>query len=299
MPIHLKLFIATVAWGATPTIGRVLASYEAPLVVVCGRFLVATVFLFAFALSRRALVPVARRHWGAFLLLGLSGICLHNGLMYKGLEFTSATTTSIILGLIATQVVLLDVIFFRRVPDRWAVLGVAIAFVGTTYVLTGGRLTELAGLHLGLGELLIFLSGLSWAVYSVVGRRLLELYSPLVVTCYASLAGVVMMLPFPFGQLEVTGAILADPAALAMIFFLGSMGSALGFLWYYEAVVTMGTVGAAVYINLVPMFGLLSAAFFLGEEISASVVGGGALVIGGLMLDNRPARPRWTRVASS
>ncbi|MEQ8230966.1 MAG: DMT family transporter, partial [Gammaproteobacteria bacterium] len=263
MPVQLKLLLASAFWGATPTIGRVLASYEAPIVVVCARFLVASLFLAWFLASARQFVRVPRRHWWRFALLGLSGIFLHNGLMYKGLEYTSATTASIILALIACQVIVLDIVCYRRYPDRLALLGVLLAFAGTSYVLTGGEAAALATLELGRGELLIFLSGLSWAVYSVVGRDLLDEYSPLLVTTYAALAGVAMMLPFLFERPAVTLAIASDARAMALVFFLGYLGSALGFLWYYQAVASLGTVGAAVYINLVPCFGVLSAALFL------------------------------------
>ncbi len=290
MPVQLKLLLATVFWGVTPTIGRVLASYEAPIVVVCARFLVASLFLAWFLASARQFVRVPRRHWWRFALLGLSGIFLHNGLMYKGLESTSATTASIILALIAIQVMVLDVVCYRRIPDRLAVLGVVLAFLGTSYVLTGGSPAGAGALDLGWGETLIFLSGLSWAVYSVVGRDLLEEYSPLLVTTYASLAGVVMMLPFLFEQPSVTLAIARDAHALGLIFFLGYLGSALGFLWYYQAVASVGTVGAAIYINLVPCFGVLSAALFLGERIGPAVLVGGLLVLAGVMLVNRPVR---------
>ena len=289
MPIRLKLLLATVFWGATPTIGRVLAVYEAPFVVVCGRFVVASAFLLWFAAIARQFVAVPRRYWWRFVLLGLTGIVLHNGLMYKGLEYTTATTASIILALIAVQVVILDVVFYRRIPDKVTAGGVVLAFAGTAWVLSGGQPETFAEMRFGRGELLVFLSGLAWAVYSVVGRDLLETFTPLILTTYASLAGVVMMLPFLFERPEVTLAILSDPRAVALVFFLGLLGSALAFLWYYQAVAQLGTVGTAVFINLVPVFGLLSAALFLGEQVDSAVVVGGLLVLAGLMLVTRPA----------
>lgn len=288
MSIHLKLLLATVFWGATPTIGRMLARYEAPFVVVCGRFLVAALFLLWFVAAARQFVPVPRRQWWRFAVLGATGILLHNGLMYKGLEYTSASTASIILALIATQIVLLDIACYRRLPDRLALAGVALAFAGTAYVITGGDPTELMAMNFGIGEALIFLSGLSWAVYSIVGRSLLEELSPLIVTTYATLAGVVMLLPSLVLAPAATLAIAHDPLAVGLMFFLGFVGSALGFLWYYQAVVSIGTVGTAVYLNLVPVFGVLCANLFLDEPIDTALLVGGALVLAGLSLVNRP-----------
>ena len=288
MPIQAKLLLATVFWGATPTIGRILAVYEAPIVVVCGRFVVAAVFLWWFTLVAGKVLRIPRRYWWRLALLGFSGIVLHNGLMYKGLEYTDATTTSIILALIAIQVVVLDLVIYRRLPDRLALAGVLLAFVGTLFVITDGQLGQIHRIGLGVGELLAFLSALSWAIYSVLGRPLLEEFSPLLITTYATTIGVFMMLPSLFQDTQLTITIFSDGAAVAMLFLLGTIGSALGFLWYYEAVVEMGTVGAAVFINLVPVFGVLSAVIFLGESPNAAVLGGALLVMGGLIMVNRP-----------
>ncbi len=292
MTIQWRLLLATLFWGATPTIGRVLAEYRAPFVVVFGRFFVASLFLVAFSCVARQFIRIPFRRWPRFALLGASGILLHNGLLFKGLEFTEASTASIILGLIATQVVILDWLFYGRKADRLAVIGVLLGFLGTAFVITGGDLTSLSGIGLGTGEVLVFLSALSWAAYSVFGRTLLEDYSPLTVTTLASCAGLALLFPFVLDQPAVTRAVFSDPRALALIFFLGFAGSALGFLWYYQAVVRVGTVGAALYINLTPLFGVLSAALFLGETVSGAALLGGLMVFAGLMLVNRP---QWGR----
>jgi drug/metabolite transporter (DMT)-like permease len=58
----------------------------------------------------------------------------------------------------------------------------------------------------------------------------------------------------------------------------------LAFLWYYEAVALLGVVETAIYINFVPVFGVLFAFIFLGESISSSVLIGGAIVLAGVLL---------------
>ncbi|NNL84131.1 MAG: DMT family transporter [Myxococcales bacterium] len=296
MSVHLKMSAATLFWGTTPTIGRVLAEFEVPFVVVFGRFLVAGIFLALFLIATRSFAPIPRRHWLRFLALGATGMLLHNGLMFKGLEFTDAMTTSIILGLIAAMVLLLEAVVHRRRPDRVAVVGVLLGFAGTAYVLAGGRPTEIFSLRLGLGEGLIFLSALSWAAYSVLGGRLLEEFSPLLVTAVAIWVGTGLLFPFVFENPAGSWALASDSRAWLLIFLLGFVGSALGFLWYYEAVVELGGVGTALYINLVPIYGLISAALFLGERFRPEIFVGGAMVVVGLTLVNRPGFLRSRRV---
>ncbi len=288
MSLHLKLLLVTAFWGVTPTVGRVLAHYHAPFVVVAGRFVIAAIFLLWFTALARQFVRIPRRLWWRLLVLGVSGIYLHNGLMFKGLEYTSATTASIILALVAIQVVILDFLFYRRRPDGFAMLGVGLAFCGTAFVITDGQLFEMAEFAVGRGEVLIFLSGLAWAVYSVIGREVLEEYPPLVISTYATLVGLIFLLPALAHQPELTIAVYSDPLAVGCLVVLGFLGTALGFLWYYEAVSEMGTVETSVYINLVPVFGVLSAAVFLDEQVNSAALVGGGMVLAGVMLANRP-----------
>lgn len=298
MSVHLKLLLACLFWGATPTIGRVLAEFKAPFVVVCGRFIVACLFLVAFCAAAGQFRAVPRRHWWRFAALGATGILLHNGLLYKGLEYTSATTASIVVSLITIQVVVLDLLIYRRLPDRLTLCGVLLSFIGTAVVLSEGDLARLGAIGLGPGEILAFLSALAWALYSVLGRDLLDTYSPLLVTTYAALAGLAMLLPFLAVEPRATVAVFSDPRALMLMFFLGLVGSALGFLWYSQAMLALGAVGTAVYINLTPIFGVAAAALFLGERASPAVLVGGAVVVASLMLVNRPRWP-WRRPAAS
>ena len=296
MSVHVKLLLACLFWGMTPTIGRVLSEFKAPFVVVCGRFVVACLFLVWFCRAARAFVAVPARHWWRFAGMGATGILLHNGLLYKGLEYTSATTASIVVALISIQVVILDTLIYRRMPDAITVIGVIASFVGTAFVLTDGHLAQLFSIGIGPGEVLAFLSALAWAVYSLLGRSLLEQYSPLLVTTYAALAGLAMLLPSLFVDGEATRAVMSSPRALALMFFLGLIGSALGFLWYSEAMLKIGAVGTAVYINLTPVFGVIAASVFLGEKSSKAVLMGGLIVCTSLMLVNRPRWP-WRRAA--
>jgi drug/metabolite transporter (DMT)-like permease len=284
MPIRLKLFLATVFWGATPTVGRILASYEAPYIVVGGRFLIASVVLLIFMKFRRAFLQISIKLWLKFFLLGLTGVLLHNGLMYEGLESVTASTASILLALIAIKITVIDSILSRSMPNWNIIAGVLLGFFGAIYVVTNGHPGRFLDIKVGKGEVLILLSGISWAIYSVIGRDLLKSYQPLLVTTYASVIGVALMMPFFLNSPTVTVEIFTNSQSVALISFLGIFGSALAFLWYYQAVALLGVVETAIYLNFVPIFGVLSAFIFLGESISRSFLVGGAIVLTGVIL---------------
>ena len=99
-----------------------------------------------------------------------------------------------------------------------------------------------------------------------------------------------MVLVRPVAGDDVLPALLRDPSAWLMLAFVGCFNSALGFLWYYEAVVALGAMTSSAYINLVPVFGIVFSALLLGETASPALLLGGALVIAGLfLLERSPA----------
>jgi drug/metabolite transporter (DMT)-like permease len=287
LTLHLKLIIATGFWALTPIFGRLLSGYTAPYALAFARFLVASLALLVFARLRgEALTPRAR-DVPAFALLGLSGICLHNVLVFMGTEHTQANRANVIFATITIMVALIDAVFLGKRFRLGAVVGIALGVFGTVIVVTDGAWSTLLDGRIGIGEWLILASAASWAVYSVAGRPLLAIYSPLAVTCIATFFGTTMLAPFVALDWEVVPRITRDLGALGMIAFLGILNSAIGFLWYYEAVQRIGAVATSAYINLVPIFGVFLSAAILGEVPSAGLLAGGGLVIAALVMINR------------
>lgn len=290
--IHLKLIAAAIFWATTPIFGRMLATYQAPYALAFGRFAIATAALWLVLRAVSGAAPAARpsaRDWRDYLLLGLTGIFLHNVLTLIAVEYVQANRANVIFASISLMVALIDIVLLRRLPPLLSLLGLAAGIVGTAIVVTDGRLALLLAGALGRGEWLVLGAAASWAAYSVLGRPLLERYSPLVVTYHASLCGTLLLLPCVMLDADALGTLLRDPAAWAMTAFAGCLSSALGFLWFYQGVEQLGAIRSSAYINLVPIFGVLLAAVLLGERATIALLVGGALVIAGLVLLNRPS----------
>lgn len=288
--IHLKLIAAAIFWALTPIFGRLLAVYQAPYALAFARFAIATLVLHLLLRVWPSATLAARptlRDWGGFFALGLTGIFLHNVLTLVAMEHVQANRANVIFGSIALMVALIDIVVLRRLPPALAIAGLLAGIAGTAVVVTDGRPSELLDGGIGRGEWLVLASSASWAVYSVLGRPLLARHSALVVTYHASLCGTLLLLPCVVFDADVLDALVRDPAVWAMVTFAGCLSSALGFLWFYEGVNTLGAIRSSAYINLVPVFGVLLAALMLDEEATLTLLVGGALVIAGLVLLNR------------
>ncbi|MGR9089853.1 MAG: DMT family transporter [Gammaproteobacteria bacterium] len=286
--VHFKLIAMGLLWATSYPLGRYLAAYEAPQALVVIRTLIAFVFLLFIARRRRE-PPIALnpRLVGQFLILGFCGFCLHNFLMFEALEHTQANTGAVINGAIPVVVMVLDFLVFRRTIARWSIVGVAIGFIGTAIVVSHGDLGSLLRGRIGYGELLFLIAITGWAGYTIIARPLLEQHPSLGVTAYACLAGGVLMLPAMIWNIDSAIIMLSDPRIVALLAVQGVLTIGLGFLWYCEGVQALGPMNAAVYINLVPIFGIVLAAVTINELPSRALLTGAALVVGGLLLVNR------------
>jgi drug/metabolite transporter (DMT)-like permease len=282
---YAKLVAVPAIWGGTFIAGRILALAVPAAVGSLLRFVVAVAALLTAAWWIEGGLPrLTRRQLLGTALLGATGIFAYNLFFLGALARLPASRTSLIIALnpvvtIAAASLLLGE---RMSPRRW--LGVAVALVGVWIVISRGDVLGSVAGAVGLGELLMFGGVCSWAAYTLIGRRVLAGLTPLAATTWAALWGTALLalaaLP-ELGRVEVAD--LTLPVVLSVL-YLGVLGTAVGFVWYYQAVQRLGASRTVIFNNLVPVFGATFGVLLLGEPLLPSMLLGGAIAVAGVML---------------
>jgi drug/metabolite transporter (DMT)-like permease len=153
--------------------------------------------------------------------------------------------------------------------------------------LSGGNPLRLFDGGAGVGELLLFGCVLSWAAYTLIGKRLTGV-TPLAITTYAALIGTAILAAAVAVRGELGLPHVSAKAWLALI-YMGTIGTAIAFVWFLEGVQALGPARAAIFVNLVPVAAITLGVLLLGERITVSMLAGGALVVAGVFMINRPA----------
>jgi drug/metabolite transporter (DMT)-like permease len=253
-----------------------------------------------FAIGLAVLLPFARREGfraglvvkPAFLVFGLTGVALYFGLQNAGLLFTSAGSAALIQAGIPAAVALLAFAFLgERIPPL-RLWGIALSVLGVL-IISGASAADEDRSAL-LGNLLIVGSVLAYGAYAVQGKALRTGpgYPATVATAAGFASGLLFLSPFLAWELLLTGAPRPSVRGLLILLYLGVGASALTlFLWNY-ALRHVETSAAALYINLIPLVGLLFAFFLGGELVTVPQILGGALAVAGVLLGDAAVRKR-------
>jgi len=297
--LYLKLVATAVFWGGTFVAGRVLSREAPPFSAALLRFLVAAAILVPFlCLARGGFPRLNRRQTVAVCLLGLTGVFAYNAFFFAGLKTVPASRASLIIANNPVLIALFSALVFRERLRAGQVAGIALSVCGAVAVISRGDPGTLLAGGLHGGELYILGCVASWVAYSLIGKIALTDLPPLAAVTYACLIGA-GLLAVPASFEGVHRLVLhLSPAAWACILYLGGLGTALGFIWYYQGIRAVGPSRTGVFINFVPVSGVLLAYLLLGETLDASLWAGAALVAGGVVLTNRAGRQRPIRSAT-
>ncbi|MFO1430353.1 MAG: DMT family transporter [Candidatus Competibacteraceae bacterium] len=287
-----KLLLMALLWGGTFIAGRIIAQEVAPLPAAFYRFLIASGALWVTVRLVQGRLPrLTVGQWLGVSLLGLTGVFAYNYFFLSGLKTVPASRAALIVASNPTLTALVAWLLFDEPMPPFRALGIGLALGGAVLIIGQGHWQVLIQGGFAEGELLIFGCVLMWVGYTFIGRWMLATLSPLVATTYACLSGCLMLLLGAAGEGLLTTMPAFSPAAWGSIVFLGLGGTALAFTWYYDGVSRIGPAGAAVFINLVPVFAVLLSILLLGERPTVYELAGGILVVIGVALAQRAVDP--------
>lgn len=282
---RLGALLAVVFWGLSFVATRALVREISPVAVIFLRAGLGSAVLVGMLAARGQLRLPPRAAWPALALMGFVGVAFHQLLQAYALRLTTAVNTGWLIGLTPIWSALLAAAFLGERFPAAKVAGLALGFVGGALVVTGGRLdATLLAVPSTRGDLLVLLSTVNWAVYSVVGRGTLRGLGAARATTGAMLAGFAMLaVPFALAR-AWRGLADLSPVGWLSVAFLGVCCSGLGYLFWYAALdaVEASRVAALLYVE--PLVTLAAGVALLGERVLPTTVAGGALLLAGVAL---------------
>ncbi len=281
---YLLLTLTTLFWAGNYTIGRWAAGHVPPVTLAFLRWTGAMALVLPLAVSHlKRDWPVVRANLGTLLVLGTLGGGLFNTLQYIALSETTATSAGIINSSSPVMIAILS--FFlngERVAPR-QMAGIALSLTGVLVVIAKGDVESLAALSFNRGDLIMLGAMMLWALYTALldKRPRLSFLSFAAVT-YAVASG--LNLPLAAAELAMGASIDPSLASLAAVAYIVVFPSFLAYLCYNRGIEIIGPVRGGVFIHLVPLFTVVLAVLFLGEDPAPYHAVGFALILTGVWL---------------
>ena len=283
----LGLF-ASLTWSTVFVLGRLTISRHGTDPVVLGLYrfgvggvlLAVAMVLGGRARSLRALVDEPLN----FVLLGLTGGFGMGFCVFLALRETNSITVQIIMNANPVLIVPLSLLIGERVGVG-KVAGVVLGVAGCVLVLSGVPDPAAGdGSRPLLGGALAALSGLCWAVYTVLGRPVVRRHGGLATTTIAMLLGGLFFL-VACAAMRRNLALGRDGALVAL--YLAVVPTALGFTAWFVALgrLPANVVGPLQFV--VPVGGVALAAVLLRERLTGPMALGGAVALAGVYLASR------------
>ncbi len=281
-----QLVALAAIWGASFVFMRVLSPTLGPEWTAALRLLIAGSALIAwFAVA--GVHADLRRHWRAYLLIGVVNSATPF-VLYGYAALRLPASYMVVLNTAYPLFAALLAPFWLGEPMTGAkATGLACGIAGVALLSGAGPLAVDAAVALSVAACLG--ATLCYAVAAIWIKRNGAELKPIAIAGWSQLLAGVALLPFAAlqaGPAEWTRTIVANLLALALLC------SAIAYLLYYRLIRDLGPTRAATVTLLMPGFGILWGALFLGEAITLPMLAGMALMLAGVSTVFRSGRAK-------
>ena len=287
-----NLFSVAVLWGINAPIMKYGISQIDPFVFNGFRLSVSAVALYfcmLFESRRNRDKPAVERH--PHLVWWVIGFGFLSGAIYQitfltGIFRTTAGNTALIMSSCPMWTAGLAVMATSERLSRAAWLGLTLTLAGTLLVIAQQGEFSASGANL-VGNLIVLVAALAWAISSVVSKPLLNHISAIRLAFFSIIVTLPLHWLLAVPKLQSDFAAAFEPWTIASILFSGVFSTGVAYAMWNYGVQKLGAPHAAIYQNVIPLVAVISAWWMIGETPLSFQILGGALIIGGLVLMRR------------
>lgn len=282
---YIAVFSAVFIWSSAFIVTKVALTGLGPFTLCAIRILIAFIVLLPIALKR------GFRFKNLFtknaFLYGIFGYGGNLVLLSIGLMTCTANISAIIHGLFPVFMILFGHFMLSESITKSKVLGIVLSVVGVV-IASVGDLSQNSETTI-LGILLVAVSVLTWAFYSVYSKKTAEGMDTFVLSELCFGTGFLCVLPFAVLEQLLTDFSMPSSGTIFSLFYLGIMSGALGIVLWNFALKRIDSAIAGIYFNLMPVIGLFLA-IFAHERIAFLQVSGCILILAGVFVCTKPGK---------
>ncbi len=295
--VYSQLLLTMFLWGLAWPVGRLLATTLPPVSIAVLRYAIVIPVLFSILKVKRQSLRLERKWISTLVVMGLFSTSLYQIFFLYGVRYAAASDDSLVIGIGPVLIAIMASFVLNERLTRTKGLGFISGLAGIGVISLLSPNTDVLNRPLGIS--LVFGGAIAYATYTVILRRFVAgirtddispHLSSLAILSWISLFGWLFLIPLSL--LEMPWTYTWGPVSWLGILYLAILSTVVGYFFYVEGVSKIGAGRAAIFGNLVPVFGIITSVLLLGENLSPWHGISFLLILIGVVLVNRPRRPQ-------
>jgi len=288
---YLVLVIATLCWGGNAVAGKMAVGHVSPMVLTFLRWTLAVAAITAISVPQLLRDwPLVRNRLPYFFALGAVGYTCFNAALYTALKYTSAINVAVIQAGIPMVIFAFNFILFRTRILAGQIVGFFLTMAGVGLLASHGDLLSLLKLEMNVGDAIMLLAVLSYAIYTVMLR-----WKPPInwrsLMAIPAMAAMLSSVPLMWWEVAQETAVWPDLKGWVIAAYTALFASLIAQIFFILGVERIGPNRAGLFINLIPVFGTFLSVLILGETLHPYQIIALLLTLGGIAVAERKKPP--------
>lgn len=283
--MYTLLGLVPLFWGGAFPAAQHVVMEIPPLTAATIRFGTAGIILLVICFRS---IIVARyeikKMWFGLMIMSVTGIFGYNALFFIALQSTSAINGSLIMATTPVFMTAGAVLFLKEGWNVRLVIGLGLSIIGVILVITEGSPGKLLSLSFNKGDVLLILALFSWVTHGLVGKTVMKLIDPLVVTTLTMLVGTMGLAICSLVEGGMSAVFSMSFQAWTEMSYMSVFASVIAFFLWNQGVQKVGASRASLFMNMVPLHATWISVVFYSSEMSWEQMVGILIVISGVLL---------------
>lgn len=282
--VDLLMLLVILIWGLNLSVIKISLREIPPLPFNGIRLLFSSFLLMLAIIIIEKNIYIKREHLPKIIFLSIIGHTIYQLLFIKGIDSTTASNTSLILGTSPIVISIFSSYFKHEKLKPLGWLGILLGFIGLYIVIK----SKGEGIYMSSqtlkGDLILLIAVILWAYYSVSSKPILKIYSPLKFTGITMTVGSLLFFPFSLNELKKLQFSEISFQAWMWLFYSGALALSFSLVIWFISVKKVGNSQTAIYSNLQPVSAIIFAHFILLEKITSNLIIGALIIFIGIYL---------------
>jgi drug/metabolite transporter (DMT)-like permease len=275
-------------WGGMYVVSDVVLETIPPFTLLAIRLIMGTIVLW-FWRVRQMPFPSTLDRW-RLMGVGIVGFGISVGAQFVGTDLSTAVNGSLITSASPAFILVFAVLILRENLTLMRIFAVLLATIGVIVIIDLREATFSSDTF--VGDMALAVAAITWGLYSVLVRQVSRNHNTLIITFFAFLGGMTLIIPLAILEQTHEGIGEIDLEILLGVLYLGIISTAAAMWLWNRAFALVDANRASLFFFAQPVVGTLLGVLLLHQDLTTNILLGGMMIIAGVLVSILEPAPK-------